>query len=109
MEHAGTRGLSRGHGAAAYDVFAAADYVLAGRILSGDADALGEMFDRHAGTALAAATALVGDAAVAEDVVHDAFVAAWQKMGQFDSSRDTLGSWVLALTRQHAARRVRTD
>ena len=86
--------------------FAGADYVLAGRIWSGDVEALGELFDRHGAAALATATALVADSALAEDIVHDAFVTVWQTIGEFDSSADSLVSWVLALTRRVAAQRL---
>lgn len=84
----------------------ATDGVLAGRIRSGDAEALGELFDRDGPAALAVANGLVADVAVAEDIVHDAFVTIWQKIGEFDGGRDTLASWVLAWTRQHAAQRL---
>ena len=97
MEHRGTHGLPDPRGAFA------ADHLLAGRIASGDADALGELFDTHGPAAVAAAAALVGGGQVAEDIVHDAFVTVWQHIGEFDGSLDTLGSWVLALTRQQAA------
>ncbi len=97
MEHRGTHAVSVASGALSVD------HLLAGRIASGDADALGELFDQHGAAAVAAAKALVGDEAAAEDVVHDAFVTVWQHIGEFDGSLGTLGSWVLAMTRQHAA------
>lgn len=90
MEHRGTHGVPEQRAAFA------GDHLLAGRIASGDADALGELFDRHGAAAVAAAKALVGDA----------FVTVWQRISEFDGSPDTLGSWVLALTRQHAAQRL---
>lgn len=102
MHHRGTpEPRPAGNGA-----FAAADHVLAGRICSGNTDALGELFDLHGAAALGTAAALVGDRTLAEDAVHDAFVSAWQKIGEFDCSLDTLASWVLALTIQHATQRT---
>lgn len=44
---------------------------------------------------------------MAEDLVHDAFVAAWQKIGRFDSSRGTLRAWLLTIVRNRAIDRVR--
>lgn len=101
MDPSATRGMRLEHRSQGDGAPCAADIVLARRIRSGDADALGELFDRHGSAALAAATELLADAA-AEDVVHDAFVTVWQKIGEFDDNLGTLGVWVLALTRQHA-------
>lgn len=83
------------------------DAVLAERIRSGDREALGELYDRYASVALATAVRVVADRALAEDVVHDAFVAAWQKIGQFDQRRGALRSWLLTIVRNRARDRVR--
>ena len=94
--------MSLAHSSDALAVADGQDCELAERICSGDAEALGELFDRHGPTALAVAVALVADRALAEDVVHDAFVAMWQTIDEFDAELDTLGSWVVAVTRKHA-------
>lgn len=80
---------------------------LAGRIRGGDREALGELYDRHAGQALAVAFRIVGDRSTAEDIVHDAFVVVWQRIDQFDSDRGTLRAWLLTIVRNRAIDGIR--
>jgi RNA polymerase sigma-70 factor (ECF subfamily) len=85
------------------------DASLAQRIRSGDRDALGELYDRYASVALATALRVLADRELAEDVVHDAYVAVWQKISRFDATRGTLRSWLLTVVRNRAIDRLRTD
>ena len=80
---------------------------LADRIRSGDAEALGELYDRHAPRALAVALRVVGGRDEAEDVVHDAFVAVWRKIDRFDAQRGSLRGWLMTVVRNRAIDRVR--
>ena len=84
-----------------------ADARLADRIRSGDAEALGELYDRHASRALATALRVVGGRDEAEDVVHDAFVAVWRKIDRFDAQRGSLRGWLMTVVRNRAIDRVR--
>src|ERR1044072_2109275 len=83
------------------------DARLAERIRAGDAPALGELYDRYAGIALAVALRVVADRSEAEDVVHDAFVAVWKKIDRFDAGRGSLRAWLLTGARTRAIDRVR--
>ena len=83
------------------------DARLAERIRAGQAQALGELYDRYAGTALAVALRVVADRTEAEDVVHDAFVAVWRKIDRFDAGRGSLRAWLLTVVRNRAIDRVR--
>lgn len=83
------------------------DATLARRIASGDREAVGALYDRYSGVAMAVAMKVVRDQSQAEDVVHDAFVAAWQKIGRFDEQRGSLRSWLLTVVRNRAIDRVR--
>jgi RNA polymerase sigma-70 factor (ECF subfamily) len=78
-------------------------------IRSGDRNALGEVYDRHAPVALAVALRIVADREQAEDLVHDAFVAAWQKIDRFDPARGSLRSWIVAIVRNRAIDRLRAN
>lgn len=80
---------------------------LAERIRSGDREALGELYDRDAGIALALAIRVLGDRQLAEDVVHDAFVTVWQKIGGYTPDRGAVRSWLLAIVRNRAIDRLR--
>ncbi len=84
-----------------------ADAQLADRIRIGDTEALGELYDRYAGTATATALRVVGSREDAEDVVHDAFVAVWRKIDRFDAERGALRAWLMTVVRNRAIDRVR--
>lgn len=83
------------------------DARLADRIRTGNKEALGELYDRYAGTALATALRVVGGRDEAEDVVHDAFVAVWRKIDRFDAERGSLRAWLMTVVRNRAIDRVR--
>jgi RNA polymerase sigma-70 factor (ECF subfamily) len=84
-----------------------ADALLANRIRAGQAEALGELYDAYASTALATALRVVGDRQEAEDVVHDAFVTVWRKIDRFDADRGSLRAWLMTVVRNRAIDRVR--
>jgi RNA polymerase sigma-70 factor (ECF subfamily) len=84
------------------------DALLAQRIRTGDRDALGELYDRYASVALATALRVVANREQAEDLVHDGFVAVWQKIDRFDPMRGSLRSWLLTVVRNRAIDRVRS-
>lgn len=83
------------------------DQLLAERLRSGDREALGELYDRYASVAMAVAVRVVSDRELAEDLVHDAYVAVWQKIDRFDPSRGSLRSWLLTIVRNRAIDRLR--
>lgn len=84
-----------------------ADAQLAHRIRAGDTEALGELYDRYASTAIGVALRVVGDREEAEDVVHDAFVAVWRKIDRFDADRGSLRAWLMTVVRNRAIDRIR--
>jgi len=84
------------------------DALLAQRIRTGDRDALGELYDRYASVALATALRVVANREQAEDLVHDGFVAVWQKIDRFDPMRGSLRSWLLTVVRNRAIDRIRS-
>jgi RNA polymerase sigma-70 factor (ECF subfamily) len=85
------------------------DEMLADRIRRGDRDALGALYDRYASLALGVALRVVSDRPTAEDLVHDAFVIVWQKIGRFDATRGSLRSWILTIVRNRAIDRLRAN
>src|SRR4029078_6041168 len=89
-------------------VHAPHDQLLAERLRSGDRDALGLLYDRYAPGAMAVAVRVVSDRDLAEDLVHDACVAAWQKIEPFDPSRGSLRAWLLTIVRNRAIDRLRS-
>ena len=89
------------------DAVRADDARLADRIRSGDTEALGELYDRYGGTAVATAHRVVGSREEAEDVVHDAFVTVWRKIDRFDADRGSLRAWLMTVVRNRAIDRIR--
>jgi RNA polymerase sigma-70 factor (ECF subfamily) len=83
------------------------DALLARRIRDGETEALGELYDRYASTAVATALRVVGGREEAEDVVHDAFVAVWKKIDRFDAERGSLRAWLMTVVRNRAIDRIR--
>lgn len=86
---------------------AALDRLLVSRIQNGDRDALGELYDQYAGLAMGVAMRITRDGDAAEDVVHDAFVAAWRRIETFDAQRGSVRSWLLTIVRNRGIDRVR--
>jgi RNA polymerase sigma-70 factor (ECF subfamily) len=56
---------------------------------------------------MAVALRIVADREQAEDLVHDAFVAMWQKIDRFDPARGSLRSWIVTIVRNRAIDRLR--
>ena len=74
---------------------------------SGDATALGTLYDRHAHRLVSLACAMLHDRGDAEDLVHDVFVEAWQRAESYDATRCSVRGWLLLRTRSRAIDRLR--
>src|SRR3954470_10428634 len=76
---------------------------------SQDADAFAALIPRFERTALALAYSVTGNATTASDIVQDAFVRAWQRIGDLED-RARFGGWLCRIVRNlamDAARRGR--
>ena len=69
---------------------------------SGDREALGLLYDRHAPRMLALASRILGSPREAEDLVHDVFLEAWHRARQYDASRGSVRAWLVLRTRSRA-------
>lgn len=69
------------------------DAELVRRSQDGDAEAFGELVQRHGRYLFSVAYRVTGDEAVAEDVVQDTFLKAWQRIGRFDF-RAEFTTWI---------------
>jgi len=87
------------------------DAALVAAVARGDKAALGALYDRHCRLLLALGARILGDRAVAEDVMHDVFLEAWHQAAAFDPARGSVRAWLVtrmrsrALDRRAAARR----
>jgi RNA polymerase sigma-70 factor (ECF subfamily) len=91
-----------------HEMRASVNAALIRRMAGGDRDALAELYDRLSKPLYATARHILNDAAEAQDVVHDVFLALWENAGAFDSGRGAAFSWAVTLTRNRAIDRLRT-
>jgi RNA polymerase sigma-70 factor (ECF subfamily) len=64
--------------------------------------ALAELYDRYGGMVYRLALRMVRDTGIAEDLVQETFLRAWNRCGSFDSERGAAGPWLLAIARNRA-------
>ena len=74
----------------------------------GDREALGQLYDQHAGTMYAVAVRILNDAGAAEDLVHDVFIEAWRAAASFDHHRGSVRAWLVMRLRSRALDRLRS-
>src|SRR5438552_4149666 len=86
------------------------DEVLIRRIAGGDQLAMQTLFARHRVALYRWLLRLVGDEALAEDLLSDVFLDVWRQAAKFEA-RSSVSTWLLAIARYKAlsARRRRID
>jgi RNA polymerase sigma-70 factor (ECF subfamily) len=77
------------------------------RMAGRDADALAEIYDRHARAVYSLALRIVGEQAEAEDVVQEVFSQAWGQASKYVPDRGPVVAWLLTMARSRAIDRVR--
>ncbi|HVQ22216.1 MAG TPA: sigma-70 family RNA polymerase sigma factor [Candidatus Saccharimonadia bacterium] len=89
------------------DGFVPTDEQLMARIAALDASAIEALYDRYGSMAFGLATRITGDAALAEDVVQDAFLGVWRSADRYIDSRATAKTWLLSIVHHRAIDAVR--
>ena len=85
------------------------DEALLALIARGEEDALAELYDRFGQLAYGLAVRIVRDRALAEDVVQEAFLAAWRSAARFVAERGRARAWLLTLVHRRAVDAVRRE
>jgi RNA polymerase sigma-70 factor (ECF subfamily) len=85
------------------------DLELHRRLLSGHVEAFDHLYARYASAAYGLAYRLTGQQMLAQDVVHDAFMALWRAPEAFDPARGTLRTFFLSLVHHRAVDTVRKE
>jgi RNA polymerase sigma-70 factor (ECF subfamily) len=86
---------------------AAADRAALARLARGEAEALGEIYDRHGRLVYSLAIRILRDQGEAEDIVQDVFAQAWRQASRYDPARATVLGWLLNLARSRSIDRLR--
>jgi RNA polymerase sigma-70 factor, ECF subfamily len=82
------------------------EVVLLSRIAGGDQGALAEFYRRHGQVVLAQIVLLVGDRALAEEILQDTMLAVWRGAGSFRGD-SRVRSWLISIARRQARDRMR--
>jgi RNA polymerase sigma-70 factor (ECF subfamily) len=85
----------------------AADSDLISLVAGGDGPALMALYDRYNRPAFGLAFRVLGDAATAEEVVQDAFLALWRNARSFDTGRGGVKTWLMTIVHNRAIDRLR--
>ena len=78
------------------------------KVAQGDRQALGRLYDRHAGAMLALGQRIIGRQRELEDLVHDVFLEAWRVAGDYDPTRSSVKTWLFVRMRSRCLDRVRS-
>jgi RNA polymerase sigma factor (sigma-70 family) len=85
------------------------DLELHRRLVAGDRDAFDRLYHRYSPTAYGIAYRLTGQQLLAQDVVHDAFLALWRAPEAFDAARGAFRSFFLSLVHHRAVDTIRRE
>jgi RNA polymerase sigma-70 factor (ECF subfamily) len=88
------------------------DEALIARVARGDTTALETLYDRYASSILGLSLKVIGNQALAEDVLQETFWRVWQSAATYQSQRGAFTSWLFRIARNlaidtHRRRRVR--
>jgi RNA polymerase sigma-70 factor (ECF subfamily) len=89
------------------DLSAVSDADLITLVTRGDQDALGVLYERYSRAVYSFSLRIVGDAQVAEEILQEVFVRAWQQGGSFQTARGSLITWLLSITHNLSIDEVR--
>ncbi|MES1262457.1 MAG: sigma-70 family RNA polymerase sigma factor [Acidobacteriota bacterium] len=81
---------------------APAEVRLLDRLRAREAEVMVEIYARYSKIAWVTARKIVGDEAVAEDIVQEIFLRVWSNPTVFDTEKGTLGGWISTAARNRA-------
>lgn len=75
----------------------------------GDKAALRRLYDQESARLLGVAQRIVRDSALAEDILHDAFLQFWLRAKSFDPQRGSARGWLYSITRHLSLNALRDN
>ena len=78
------------------------------RVCAGDAQALEELYDRHASLLYGLVVRIVGRSQDAEEVLQDTWLQVWRNATSWDPARGPVAAWLVTLARSRAIDRFRS-
>jgi RNA polymerase sigma-70 factor (ECF subfamily) len=88
---------------------AADDVELHRRLVGGDRSAFDDLYRRYSGIAYGLARRITIDPTLAQDVVHDAFMALWRAPEAYDPGRGAFRTFLLALVHHRSVDLIRRE
>jgi RNA polymerase sigma factor (sigma-70 family) len=85
------------------------DHRFVDRLAERDETALREVVEVHGAMVLGLARRILGDAALAEEVAQDTFLALWRRPGSFDPAKGSLQGFLMGVARNKAVDVVRKE
>jgi RNA polymerase sigma-70 factor (ECF subfamily) len=85
------------------------DEALLALVARSDETALAELYDRFGRPAYGLALRILRDAALAQDAVQEAFLAAWRTAPSYDPRRAKASTWILTIAHRRAVDLVRRE
>lgn len=85
------------------------DSDLIARLKHRDSEAMGILYDRFGKTAFDLILRIVKDREVAEDLLAETFVEAWNRAPGFGEDHGSLGLWIFAFARNHSLEYLRSS
>lgn len=85
------------------------DRTLIAKISAGDEPAFATLFREYGSASLGLAVRILGDRALAEEVIQEVFLAVWAKASRYDAARGSVRTWVLTQVHHRAVDAVRRE
>ncbi len=83
------------------------DPALLAKIVKGDHQAFGQLYDHSSGLLYTLAVRILGSREEADELLQEVYLEVWRKVARYDIGRGTPIAWLITLTRSRAIDRLR--
>lgn len=84
------------------------DVELVVAVARGEREALATLYDRHGSPMLGLGLQLLRDRGEAEELLHDVFLEAWKRAGDYDPARGSVRTWLMLRMRSRCLDRIKS-